>query len=278
MQRPRIVANCVVRNEEKWVWYSLLSAINFVDEILVWDTGSTDSTAKIVKQINSPKIKFKQLPPTKDETDLSQVRQQMLEATKADWLFILDGDEIWPDDDLNKVIQFISTSGLNYDSIVAGTINCVGDVYHAVKEKYGRYNIAGHRGHLNLRFINLRRVQGLAVTNPPGQFQSYVDSAGVKVQDRDWERIAFLSSSYLHMTHLNRSNSRIKDKEVFWRGAKRKFEFGKKLITNFRYPSCFYLPHPLEVASPWNNRSWNYYALATLELPFKSVKRFVTNH
>ena len=48
----RIVAHILVKNEEKWIWYSLMSVLDYVDEILVWDAGSTDRTVEIIKTIS----------------------------------------------------------------------------------------------------------------------------------------------------------------------------------------------------------------------------------
>ncbi|OGE34520.1 hypothetical protein A3C32_04220 [Candidatus Daviesbacteria bacterium RIFCSPHIGHO2_02_FULL_41_14] len=43
----RIVSNTVVHNEENFVWYALMSIALFVDQLLVWDTGSTDKTIEV---------------------------------------------------------------------------------------------------------------------------------------------------------------------------------------------------------------------------------------
>ena len=51
-----IWANCLIKNEERWVWYALQSVLPYVDKILVWDTGSTDNTVEIIKTIKSNKI------------------------------------------------------------------------------------------------------------------------------------------------------------------------------------------------------------------------------
>ena len=126
----KIVAHTIIKNEENWIWYSLISVLDHVDEIMVYDTGSTDNTAEIIKTISSSKIKFRKLPPTADETALSKVRQLMLDQTQADWLMILDGDEIWPEESLKTISEFIKDHGDLYDSIVVPTINCVGDVFH----------------------------------------------------------------------------------------------------------------------------------------------------
>ncbi len=272
----KIVAHTIVRNEENWIWYSLTSVINHIDEIIIWDTGSTDRTANIIKSVNNPRIKFKAIKVTKNESDLSKARNHMLEETQADWLMILDGDEIWPDSSIQRVVNFIKTQGHLYDSIVVPTLNCVGDIFHISSPSAGRYSIAGKTGHYNLRFINLKKIPGLQVSNPPGQLQSYCDSKSVKIQDRDPQGIAFISAPYLHMTHLARS-SRSHDKEVFWRSPKFKYDLGKPLLSDFEYPKCFYFPRPQIVPTPWNQRSLFFILNATWQTPLKSIKRKILN-
>jgi glycosyltransferase involved in cell wall biosynthesis len=264
MTKFRLVAHTVVRNEECWIWYCLASALPFVDSQLVWDTGSTDTSIAVVTTLHNPKIQFKKVAITADETALSAVRQQMLEATNSDWLMILDGDEIWPDASLKKIIEFISLQGENYDSIVVPTLNCVGDVYHISPPKLGRYKIAGHSGHLNLRFINLRRVTGLHVANLPGQLQSYYDGSNTRVQDRDSQKIAFVDAPYLHMTHLARSTKRMNETNVFWRSTKKKTILGIALKPDFNYPIPFYYARPEIVPDPWKHRSFIYILLAVM--------------
>ncbi len=39
----------VIRNEENWVWFAIMSVIKFVDKVIVYDLGSADNTLKIVK-------------------------------------------------------------------------------------------------------------------------------------------------------------------------------------------------------------------------------------
>lgn len=273
MTKLKIAVNTIIRNEERWVWFAVMSVINYVDEIMIWDTGSTDKTIEVIKNINNPKIKFKAIKVTENESDLSKARNQMLKETRADWLMILDGDEIWPDTSIQKAIEFIKSKGNSYDSIVVPTLNCIGDVFHISPPNAGQYKIAGRKGHYNLRFINLRRIPGLHVANLSNQLQSYYDRHGIKIQDRDPKNIAFINAPYLHMTHLLRSHSRKHDAGVFWRGSKYKTELGVSLSKDFKYPTCFNLPRPQIVISPWHRRNIIYVLNALWQTPLKLIKR-----
>lgn len=275
MKRPLIIVNTVVRNEECWVWFSLKSVLPFVNSLMVWDTGSQDQTVSIIKTIRSAKLLFKQVPTTKNETELSQVRQKMLLATKANWLMILDGDEVWPETSMQEVVSFIEKYGHKFDSIVVPTLNCVGDIYNVSPSDSGRYKIAGKVGHYNLRFINLDRVKGLHVDNQPGKLQSYFDGRGVRVQDRSPNRIAFLDAPYLHMTHLTRSRNRKNELNVYWRAVKKRVEIGQPMPKDFEYPKVFNLKAPIGSAKPKRRRSWNYLFRAYFLQPVRTLKHLL---
>lgn len=268
--RKSIWVNCLVRNEEKWVWFALMSVINHVDKILVWDTGSTDKTVDIIKGINSPKIEFREYGSVTKET-YPRARQAMLEATKADWLFILDGDEIWTDNGIEQVVNEIQKKGDIAESIVVKTINLVGDLYHYQEEQAGKYEIAGHKGHLNLRAMNLK-ISGLHAAGAHG-VQGYFDKDNKPIQERDPKKIIFLPVSYFHATHLPRSSAIVKEKEVPLRANKRKYELGIPLPKNTIYPEVFYTERPDNVSNPWGKMSNLEYLRSAIQTPFKKIKR-----
>lgn len=275
MRQQRLVAHTVVRNEECWVWYAIKSVLPYVQKIMVWDTGSNDDTVRIINSIKSSKLKFKQVPLTPNETALSRTRQKMLEVTRTDWLMILDGDEIWPEKSIRKIVDFINTRGNKYDSIVVPTLNCVGDIYHICPPKSGRYKIAGKIGHYNIRFINLNQVKGLHVSNLPGKLQSYFDYRETKIQDRDPKKIAFVDAPLMHMTHLNRSNDRKNETRVYWRGIKKRFEPGIPLPADFIFPVVFNLTPPLGTIDPWRHRSFDFYIMTKLLNPLRKLKHLL---
>ncbi len=115
-----IWAHTLVRNEERYLWYAVMSAINYVDKILIWDTGSTDKTVEIIEKIQKiypHKIKFREIGEV-DIDEFTSVRQQMLDETKSDWVLILDGDEVWWDDSIRKVVDKIQKQGAKLETIV----------------------------------------------------------------------------------------------------------------------------------------------------------------
>lgn len=250
----RIVVHSLVKNEDQWIWYSLNSVIDYVEEIMVWDTGSTDQTVPIIRSINSPKIKFR-LAPAPTPKDMTQKRQAMLDQTRADWLLILDGDEIWTQRSLNASLELISQNRHPY--IVNRFLNLVGDVYHFQDKTAGRYHIGPHSGHVTIRFLNLNQLKHLKYLRDY-PLEALSDGSGQLLQDI-YMNEPVVDAPYLHATHL--------------RHQKFKYELGLTLPPDFSYPPSFYLPHPPIVPSPWTKRSLLYLINALWQTPLKYVKR-----
>jgi len=151
----------MVKNEAKWLWYSVTSVINHVDKLLLWDTGSTDGSLEIEKELvkkYSDKITYRKRDLASAE-DFTKVRQEMLNETKSDWFLMLDGDEIWWEESIKTFVRTINESA-DLESIVVPTLNLVGDIFHYQDKSAGNYHLAGRVGHYNLRGIN-RLIPGL---------------------------------------------------------------------------------------------------------------------
>ena len=272
--KPKIIAHCLVKNEERFIWYALQSVLPFVDQIMVWDTGSNDSTVDLIKAIKSSKISLKQVGEV-DKDTFTTMRQQMLENTPEGftWVMVLDGDEVWPKDSIKKATNFARQHS-KYESIVVRINNLVGDIYHRLPESAGKYTLAGHTGHLALRFMNLRTIPSLNAQRPHGQ-QGYFDKQGNLVQDRDQKKIKFLNVYYHHATHLIRSANRQKDKQVPKRSFKLKYELGRKIPSN-QVPQVFFSKRPKIVPDVTQSASLCFKFKALFLTPLKAIKRKLT--
>src|SRR3989344_4886974 len=51
MSKKTICSHTLVRNEGRFLWFAVMSVINHVDRVLLWDTGSTDQTIEIISEI-----------------------------------------------------------------------------------------------------------------------------------------------------------------------------------------------------------------------------------
>lgn len=273
-----ITAHTLVQNEEKYIWFSVMSVIDYVDKVFIWDTGSTDKTLEIIREIEKArpgKVYFKEVGKT-DPNKFTEVRQQMLKETKTDWLIIVDGDEVWWEDKIKEVVSIINDSGDSLDTIVNRYINLIGDIYHFQNDSAGQYSIDGQKGYLTIRAIN-RKIDGLSVGRPHGQ-QGFFNRDGVLIQELDKKGRYFLDSfTNLHFTNLSRSNS-LGDDKVPKRNMKYKYELGNQFPLDFYYPEVFFRSKPKIVESPWVVRNNKYAYRAFLETPFKILKRkFLSN-
>lgn len=101
-----ISLSMIVKNEGKHLFDCLNSVKDFVDEIILVDTGSTDNTLEIAKSFNA-KIFFFEW-----NDDFSDARNFSLSKCTGDWILYLDADERL---DINsaKKIKFLSEQNDN---------------------------------------------------------------------------------------------------------------------------------------------------------------------
>ena len=196
----KLTTHTIVKNEQNWIKPALLSVIDHVDQMLVWDTGSTDKTVEIIKSINSPKIKFQQFKSTGRQS-LIDLRNQQIQATQTPWFIILDGDEIWPTKNLLQLIKAIDLAKPDTLALVNKTRNCIKDIYHYLPDSKGQYQIGPWRGHLNIRAIKIHPSLKVVGQYP---LESYTVN-NLPLQNQP-EKLEFVDTWYLHTTHLKRSN------------------------------------------------------------------------
>lgn len=260
----KIWANTIVNNEENFIWFALMSVVDCVDKILVWDSGSVDQTVAIIKEIiktKGEKIDFKEVGKV-DKFEFTKMRQQMLQQSDCDWLLILDGDEIWWEESIKKLRNVIEKKGKTIDGVVVPMKVAAGDIYHLQEEKAGKYKLLGREGHLSLKAIN-RKIPGLHVADPYGE-EGYFDGSKREVQTR--EKIIFLEAPFLHLTHLARSSK----KRPF---DKSKIELGEKVPAGFKLPEVMYQAFPAAVPSPWKEISASKQIAAKILTPLRKFKR-----
>lgn len=269
--KKTIWGHTLIKNEDKFLWFALKSVIDFLDKILIWDTGSTDCSIEIIKLLKQEypsKIVFKEIGPV-DAKGITKARQQMLDQTKSDWVLILDGDEVWWKDSIEKVVKTINDKK-NLNALVVPTINVVGDIYHYQEEAAGRYQFLNKKGHMNLRLLN-RKIPGLHLKGVY-PLEGYYDDSQKLLQNFNDGSVQFVEAPILHLTHLRRS-SIIGDKKTLQRYKKLKYELGIPFSKDFKYPEVFYLDRPKVVLSPWVKMNMNYLIKALLLTPLIKIKR-----
>ncbi len=115
-----ISACMIVRDEAKVLDRCLTSIKDWVDEIIVIDTGSTDDTIKIAKSFGA-KV-FKQ-----NWTEhFSYHRNYSMSKATKDWIFIIDADEEVPVEDGDTMKRMLA-DGIKYDVICVDVLNLYGE-------------------------------------------------------------------------------------------------------------------------------------------------------
>ena len=247
--------------------------IEYVDKLLLWDSGSTDRTVEIAKELQKSypnKIDFREVTITTPE-EFPKVRQSMLDITYADWLLMVDGDEVWWDDSIKQVKELIENKGKLIETIVVPMIYPIGDIYHRQEESAGKYELAGKKGHYALRVINMR-IPGLRSLNPHGTW-GWTDGEGKMIQNRNSKKIFYIEAPYMHFSLLPRSVRREDDYKVIKRAQKLKYELGNALPKDYFYPEVFFRPRPSIVPCPWIRMNTPFMIKAAIETPLRKVKR-----
>lgn len=275
-KKPLIWVNSLVKNEERWVWYAIQSVLSFVDRLIIWDTGSTDNTKQIIESIKSDKIIFKPIGPV-NKKEFGNIRNQMLKETRADWVWILDGDEIWPQTSSIRLLKEIGNAFDNIQSFCVRPINFVGDIRYVHPETFAGqtpHGPKGLKGFFSTRIFR-RNIPGLHAAGDYGK-ESFYDNNNLTLRERINHVKYFPNIYYWHMDYLPRSSCWVKDKEVMMRAKKRKYELGILRPSWIKIPKVFNLPRPEIVSPPFYKMNRWEYLKASIQTPFKKIKRKIS--
>lgn len=260
----KITTHTIIKNEENWIWFALMSVKDLVTTILVFDDASTDKTWEIIKQIPEPKIKAER----GSFTNAAEIRNKMLAETKTDWFLLLDGDEVWNKNNLRKYLDFMEKCPKDVYGVFVRTRNCVGDVFHYQPESAGKYHIKGMTGNFNMRaFRNLPGFRwGLDYPR-----ETFFDSRGVAIDKQD-NHIAFCDTYYWHLTFLPRTKvlAPRKYRQIT------KLETGIKIQSEKELPEVFFEKRPVVVPDPLVKRKLLYELEARAVTPIKEIRRQIS--
>lgn len=98
--RETIAACIIARNEEDNVLRAIKSLVGVVDEIWVWDCGSSDGTATLAARLSGlywPRVYVRRLDPDPDRDGIGNFaawRNQSIAETECDWVYWQDCDEV----------------------------------------------------------------------------------------------------------------------------------------------------------------------------------------
>src|SRR5947209_15605878 len=89
----------IVKNEEDWVGSAVQSVSSIVDEVIIVDTGSTDSTPQRIDALADKSLKLR----WKDS--FADARNVSLAEAKEPWILVLDADERVAPKDLPFIVR-----------------------------------------------------------------------------------------------------------------------------------------------------------------------------
>ncbi|KKO19773.1 MAG: glycosyltransferase [Candidatus Brocadia sp.] len=121
-QHQKISACLIVKNEEELLPNCLSSIKNTVDEIIIVDTGSTDSTVTIAKDFGAKVYHH----PWNDS--FSEARNHCLKYASGNWIFQIDADEELEQADIMKLQKAINNVKCN--AIAVAIHSAIQDNYH----------------------------------------------------------------------------------------------------------------------------------------------------
>ncbi len=110
MNKPLISACYCIKNAEDFLWYSVKSVYDYVDEIILIDDQSTDDTIDIIKSFPQDKITL-----IRDKFDGNKKRQrsEYLKRARGKFIFQIDDDEIYKAEQLQFLRKFIKNTTAN---------------------------------------------------------------------------------------------------------------------------------------------------------------------
>jgi glycosyltransferase involved in cell wall biosynthesis len=199
-------------------------------------------------------------------SELTAVRQSQLDKSKTDWIWIVDGDEIYPTGLAEEVLAAIKRG---YEGVVVRRYDLLGDIYHRQDERVGEYRLFGHRGHLVTRLLNRSLIKGL---HYQGDYplEGFVDSASQSTRERDSTKWYITKNRLYHAMYLIRSSSGGNLSSVLHR---HKYKLERGIPITGRYPDVFDLPRPAVVPDPRHRRPLSYELVAAIVTPVKQLKR-----
>jgi glycosyltransferase involved in cell wall biosynthesis len=111
----------IVKNEEDMLSRCLESVKHIVDEMIIVDTGSTDSTVKIAESFGAKVFYYKW------DNSFSNARNFSMEKATKEWILIMDADDQFVKEDTNKLLNLINNKRNNTNAYFFETLCYSGD-------------------------------------------------------------------------------------------------------------------------------------------------------
>lgn len=120
MKKPIVSLCMIVKNEEKVIKRCLDSVVDLVEDIVIVDTGSTDSTIEIIKEYENVRLFYFEW-----NNSFADARNFAASHALGEWILVLDADEFLEATNARAVIEDLKNS--KDDVYAINIVNFVGD-------------------------------------------------------------------------------------------------------------------------------------------------------
>ena len=152
---PTISACMIVKNEEACLSRCLDSVKDFVDEIIIVDTGSTDKTVEIARRYTD-KIYFHPW-----EESFSKARNQALAYAACDWIFQIDADEELVQEETHILLDAVQNEEL--DAIMVQIVSTLregkSESIHSVERIFRNNKQIHYEGRVHNRLVGIKNAK-----------------------------------------------------------------------------------------------------------------------
>ena len=248
MKKYPVTVHTLVKNEDQFVWYALASVLPFVTDAIIYDTGSTDKTWQIVTYLknNNPfntSLRISQIP-VSSASEITSLRLRQLKETTTPWFLLVDGDEIWKEKEIIKLLDLTKSLPSQTLAVVNQTREVVGDIWHYLPQQFGKYNFFDKAGHYNIRLMR----------NYPFSLEGAYPNESYSINGNSInqikEKLSYSDSWYLHASHLKRTSN---TKETVLGRRRYMYSLGKLMPKN-EEPEVFFENKPNVVDTVYGYR------------------------
>lgn len=156
-KKPTISCCMIVKNEESFLEQCLESIKDYVDEIIIVDTGSMDRTVEIASRYTH-KVYFHPW-----ENSFSKARNQALSYATSNWVFQIDADEELVEGSGTKLREAVNSAG-SADAILVNIISTYSNENKTARHNFERLfrnnGIIHYEGIVHNRVVGQVSIKG----------------------------------------------------------------------------------------------------------------------
>lgn len=228
-----------------------MSIINYVDKMIIFDTGSKDKTKDTILSIVNSKEEYKNKiifedKGFSDRRRLALLRQEMIDRTYTDYFLVLDGDEIWWDASIKELIDIIDKKEPLL--LAQHHIICARDIFHYRNPNRDVYPFLDKERAASIRLYSMK-IPGIHCGGEYG-YEGFFDKDENEVQCGKY-KIEWQEQPYFHTSYISRSTRAIDDIKSYSRLKKMFTTYDHKFPDDYKYPEVLYLNHPSIVPDPF---------------------------